>query len=402
MVHGEAQSLGTNVNSGGLDQAGITANDANEGGSLWNGLFGYLESRVTIDLTQRMNQSLRTAIYERFLRSPLALYADQKIGDAVFRVMYDSASIGPVFYRGVLAPIMSVFMFVMAILVLSIQFSNEPVIIVVSILFLPVVAIGSTFFGRALRAQSQAMRESGSNVMAAFEERVAQVQLIKAFGQEARETAVVDAASWQSFRSTLRMIAIIFVSVIVLAPVCTVLIGYGLYYLMMQVVAGRMTLGDIVLLAGYGGMLANPMVIIGSTWASVQASVAGLRRVHSVLDNLAEPVSDGSGDGSQRTHRQPGIQRRRDRLRRDSRVERRHDVDARRRDGCAGGSKRMRQDYAHPFDPAFRRTVGGNDRLRRRRFARRCARHDSRARGIRISKRVAVLNLDRGQHPIRQ
>ncbi len=297
MVHGEAQALGTNVNSGGLDQAGITANDANDGNSLWNGLFGYLESRVTIELTQRMNQSLRTAIYERFLRSPLALYADQKIGDAVFRVMYDSASIGPVFYRAVLAPIMSVFMFVMAIIVLSIQFSNQPVIIVVAILFLPVVAIGSTFFGRALRAQSQSMRESGSDVMAAFEERVAQVQLIKAFGQEARETAAVDAASWQSFRSTLRMLGIFFVIVIVLAPVTCVLIGYSLYYLMMQVVAGRMTLGDIILLAGYGGLLASPMATIGSTWASVQASVAGLRRVHSVLDNLAEPVADGLSDG---------------------------------------------------------------------------------------------------------
>ena len=66
---------------------------------------------------------------------------------------------------------------------------------------------------------------------------------------------------------------------------------------MMQVIAGRMTLGDIVLLAGYGSMLANPMAIIGGTWASIQASVAGLRRVHSVLDNLAEPVSDGRGDG---------------------------------------------------------------------------------------------------------
>jgi ATP-binding cassette subfamily B protein len=296
MVHGEAQALGTNVNSGGLDQAGITANDANDGNSLWNGLFGYLESRVTIELTQRMNQSLRTAIYERFLRSPLALYADQKIGDAVFRVMYDSASIGPVFYRAVLAPIMSVFMFVMAIIVLSFQFSNQPVIIVVAILFLPVVAIGSTFFGRAIRAQSQSMRESGSEVMAAFEERVAQVQLIKAFGQEARETAAVDAASWQSFRSTLRMLGIFFVIVIVLAPVTCVLIGYSLYYLMMQVVAGRMTLGDIILLAGYGGLLASPMATIGSTWASVQASVAGLRRVHSVLDNLAEPVADGLSD----------------------------------------------------------------------------------------------------------
>ena len=297
MVAGDAQSLGTDVASGGLDQAGLTANEANDGGSLWNGLFGYLESRVTIDLTQRMNQSVRTAIYERFLRSPLALYADQKIGDAVFRVMYDSASIGPVFYRGVLAPIMSMLMFVMAIIVLSAQFSDRPVIVVVAILFLPVIAVGSSLFGHLLRTQSQSMRESGSNVMAAFEERVAQVQLIKAFGQESRETAAVDAASWQSYRATLRMLAIFFVLVIVLAPVCAVLIGYSLYYLMTQVIADRMTLGDVVLLGGYASMLANPMATIGGTWASVQASVAGLRRVHSVLDNLAEPIADGRSGG---------------------------------------------------------------------------------------------------------
>jgi ATP-binding cassette subfamily B protein len=293
MIHGDAQSLGTNVNSGGLDQAGITANDANEGGSLWNGLFGYLEACVTIDLTQRMNQSLRTAIYERLLRSPLALYADQKIGDAVFRVMYDSAAIGPVFYRGVLAPVMSLVMFAMAMIVLSRQFSNQPVIVVVALLFLPVVAIASGLFGRLLRDQSQSMRETGSNVMAVFEERVAQVQLIKAFAQESRETATLDAASWESYRSTLRMLGIIFMLLTVVAPASSALIGYALYYLMTQVIAGRMTLGDIVLLASYGGMLANPMSTIGSTWASVQASVAGLRRVHSVLDNLAEPAGYG-------------------------------------------------------------------------------------------------------------
>ena len=402
MVAGDAQSLGTNVNSGGLDQAGMTANDANDGGSLWNGLFGYLESRVTIDLTQRMNQSLRTAIYERFLRSPLALYADQKIGDAVFRVMYDSASIGPVFYRGVLAPIMSVVMFVMAMIVLSLQFSNEPGIIIVAILFLPVIAIGSTLFGRAIRDQSQSMRETGSNVMAAFEERVAQVQLIKAFGQEARETAVVEAASWASYRSTLRMLAIIFVLALVLAPISAALIGYAFYYLMMQVIAGRMTLGDIVLLASYLSMLANPMAIIGSTWASMQGSVAGLRRVHSVLDNLAEPVADGSGGGLDATRQPPGIQRRRSRLRRRDRAQRRHDVDARRRDGRAGGTERMRQDDAHPFDSAVHRTVGGNDCVRRRRFARRRARLDSRARRLRLPERIAVLDFDRGQHPLWQ
>ncbi|MDO8433874.1 MAG: ABC transporter ATP-binding protein [Candidatus Binatus sp.] len=293
MVGDNSGGLNTDVNSGGLDQASMTANDANTGDSLWNGLFGYLEARVTIDLTQRMNQSLRTAIYERFIRSPLALYADQKIGDAVFRVMYDTAAIGPAFYAGVLSPLASILMFAMALLVLSAQFSNQPVIVVIAILFLPVVALGAGVWGRILRSQSQAMRESGSNVMAAFEERIAQVQLIKVFGQEARETAAVDRASWASYRSTFRMIAILFALFIALMPLVGGLLAYVIYYFFMQVIAGRMTLGDVVLLLSYGMMLINPMAVLGSTWAILQLQVAGLRRVHTVLDRLGEPAAIG-------------------------------------------------------------------------------------------------------------
>ena len=300
MVGDRAEGLDTRVDSGGLDQAGSTANNANEGHSEWNGLFGYLETWVTIDLTQRINQSIRIAIYERFLRSPLALYADQKIGDAVFRVMYDSPSVALVFYRGVLAPAASLLIFLMALIVLSAQFSDQPVMIVTAVLFLPVVAIGSGLFARMLRGQSQSMRESGSNAMAVFEERVAQVQLIKAFGQEERETAAVDVASWDSFRSTLKLLAIVGAAIVVLMPLAAALIGYVVYYLFMQVVLGRITLGDITLLAGYGAMLSTPMSVIGATWATLQPEIAGLRRVHSVLDSLGEPKAAGAADGLER------------------------------------------------------------------------------------------------------
>src|SRR5579885_2468271 len=56
MVADRAVELSTEVQSGGLDQAGFTQNDANDGWSLWNGLFGYLETRITLDLTQQITQ----------------------------------------------------------------------------------------------------------------------------------------------------------------------------------------------------------------------------------------------------------------------------------------------------------------------------------------------------------
>jgi ABC-type multidrug transport system fused ATPase/permease subunit len=55
---------------------------------------------------------------------------------------------------------------------------------------------------------------------------------------------------------------------------------------MKEVIAGSMTLGDIVLLGGYGALLAFPMTTLGNTWAAMQLPAAGLRRIHSVLDRL--------------------------------------------------------------------------------------------------------------------
>ncbi|MFZ0658566.1 MAG: ABC transporter ATP-binding protein [Candidatus Binataceae bacterium] len=295
MVGDRSDELVTGVDSGGLDQAGFSQNAANDGWSLWNGLFGYYEVLVTLDLTQRINQGVRTAIYQRFLRSRLGLFADQKLGDAVFRVMHDSASIGAVLYTAVLAPLMSIVMFVMALIVLWVQFPNERVIPVLAALSLPAIAIGAAIFGRWLRDQSQDMRERGSDVMAAFEERLAQVSLIKAFGTENREAGAIDAASWGSFRAALKMLAITIALALVLVPATAALTIGAIYYLMMQVIHHAMTLGDVVLLLSYGAMLSRPAATIGGTWAAVQPAVAGLRRVHSVLDGFAEAPAPPNG-----------------------------------------------------------------------------------------------------------
>jgi len=295
MVGDNTPRLDTRVRGSGLDQAGFTANDANDGWSLWNGLFGYFEAAITLDLTQRINQSARVAIYERFLRSPLALYSDQKIGDAVFRVMHDTASIGAVLYAGVLAPCMALAMFVLAIAVLGIQFRSEPLIPIIAALMLPVIGAGTSMFGGWLRGQSQRMRERGSHVMAAFEERLAHVHLIKAFGNEDNEGRAIDEASWSSYRATLKMILIFSLMFLVLLPPAGALVMITIHHLMLEVVHGRITLGDVVLLGGYLGMLMTPMGVIGGTWAGLQLPVAGLRRIHSVLETPGEP--DAQGDG---------------------------------------------------------------------------------------------------------
>jgi ATP-binding cassette subfamily B protein len=291
----DTQAVDTEVGSGGLDQAGASGGAANNGWSLWNGILGLLETYVTLDLSQRVNQDLRTTIYTRFLRSPLGLYSDQKIGDAVFRVMNDSAGIGEVFYRGLLAPVMSIMTFVCAFIVITTEFADEPMIPIGCALLLPLVAIGGAVFSRVFRDRSQVMREQGSNVMAVFEERLTNVHLIKAYGTEGRETNAVDSASWKSYSATLKLVGFLLAMVAILTPPILLLVMSGLYHLFDQVIDKKITLGDVVLLMTYGGMLANPMGNLGATWADLQTPISGLRRVFSVLDRLDEDQGPREG-----------------------------------------------------------------------------------------------------------
>jgi ABC-type multidrug transport system fused ATPase/permease subunit len=283
--------LDTDTGSGGVDQAGAGGAAANNGWSVWNGLLGWFETWITLDLTQRVNQDLRTAIYARFLRSPMQLYDEQKIGDAVFRVMNDSAGVGEIFYRGVLRPLMALTMFLGALVVITTKFRSEPMIPIGCALVMPLVAIVGAFFGRVFRNRAQTMRERGSDIMATFEERLANVQLIKAFGAEAHETRNVDSASWASYTATLKLVASIALMIAIVAPPILLMIIAGLNHLFGEVIDRRLSLGDVVLILSYMMMLGGPATDLGATWVGLQEPIAGLRRVFSVLDRLNEDVS---------------------------------------------------------------------------------------------------------------
>jgi ATP-binding cassette, subfamily B, bacterial len=287
--------LNTDTGSGGLDQAGASGDAANNGWSAWNGILGWFETQITLDLTQRVNQDLRTAIYKHFLGSPLQLYDEQKIGDAVFRVMNDSAGVGEIFYRGVLRPLMALTMFIGALVVITTKFRGEPMIPIGCALVMPLVAIVGTFFSRVFRSRAQTMRERGSDIMATFEERLANVQLIKAFGAEAHETRNVDSASWASYTATLKLVAFIALMIAIVAPPILLMIIVGLNHLFGEVIDHRLSLGDVVLILSYAMMLGGPATDLGATWVGLQEPIAGLRRVFSVLDR---PNEDVSGDAA--------------------------------------------------------------------------------------------------------
>ena len=90
--------------SSGHDQATRTDNEANAGFSLASGLLGLYDLRFTIRLTQAVNHHYRARLFERIQALPLTTFDDQRIGDAVFRVLYDTPAITSAVYRILFTP----------------------------------------------------------------------------------------------------------------------------------------------------------------------------------------------------------------------------------------------------------------------------------------------------------
>ena len=84
----------------GHDTATRVENRLHGGHSHVGGIYGYIEFKINTRLTQSINHYLRSRLFERIKALPMTTLEDQRIGDSVYRVMYDTPSINMPFYEG--------------------------------------------------------------------------------------------------------------------------------------------------------------------------------------------------------------------------------------------------------------------------------------------------------------
>ncbi|MDX1649845.1 MAG: ABC transporter transmembrane domain-containing protein, partial [Myxococcota bacterium] len=154
----------------GHDQASRTENAANAGFSMASGLLGLFDFRYTIRLTQALNHHYRARLFERIQTLPFSAFDDERIGDAVFRVMIDTPSITEGVYRIVLTPLASAVFGLLVVGLLQALFGSHPVIWMAALAFL-LLSFAATFpFAGMLRRRNLASRQAGSTTTATMEE----------------------------------------------------------------------------------------------------------------------------------------------------------------------------------------------------------------------------------------
>jgi ABC-type multidrug transport system fused ATPase/permease subunit len=279
---------------GGHDQATRTDDEANAGFSLASGLLGLYDLRFTIRLTQAVNHHYRSRLFARIQALPLTTFDDQRIGDAVFRVLYDTPSITSAVYRILFTPAAAGLFALAVVATLRALYGDHPVLWQGGAALLVIAFVVATPFGGALRRRSLAARGAGATATSSLEESLANVLAVQGLGAESHARGQFDRASWGAFKS-FRAQVLLGMGVFLVAAIPTLWIGAHVFgYVAGLVIDGELSRGDFLLLFTYYLMLAFACIELGSLWLRVQGAAAGLSRVFFLMDLPSEAEAAGA------------------------------------------------------------------------------------------------------------
>ncbi len=270
--------------AGGFDRASRSENEANEGESYASGLVGLADALFTIRLTQRLNHHYRSRAFARLERLPLRAFDDESVGDALFRVLYDTPALTQAVYRIALSPLASALFAVLVVLSMSAVFGAHPLLWRVAAALLGISFLATLPFASALRRRSAAARGAGASATATLEEGLHNLLAVQALGAESHERERFGRASWDAFESYRAQIALGMRAFAVAAVPCAALLAYAFFYVGDLVIMGALSRGDFVLLLSYFGLLAFACLDVGALWLRLQDAAAGLSRVFFLMD----------------------------------------------------------------------------------------------------------------------
>ena len=280
--------------SSGHDTQTRTENDANAGFSLAGGLLGWADFRYTLRLTQDLNHHYRARLFERIQSLPMRFFDDERIGDAVYRVMIDTPSITNACYRILLTPIGAPAVIAVSAFGLAATFGSHPALMWSALALAPIALGASLPFAGALRRRSLASRGAGSTTTSTAEEGLAQVLAVQSLGAGGRERSRFDRDSWSSFgayRATVRSGMAAFL--VGLVPGSAVA-GYAFFHSANLVIEGSLSRGDFLVVFAYFVQAAIAAVSLGTLWFDLQGSAAGLERAFALMDLPSEADLPGA------------------------------------------------------------------------------------------------------------
>ena len=273
----------------GHDAATQSEQALSAGGSQTSGIWGLLETLLTIRMTQRLANSLRTSLMGRLTRLEMTTLDDQRIGDSVYRVMYDAPMLPEICYKLTVAPLLLLFGALLSLWMIKYSYGSiAPEIVWLAAALMPMTLLLTAPLSGIARRVNQASRAAGASTTNQIEQSVDNITAVQSLGGSKVESENFADKSKESFKRH-RITFLVDLAAVALSY-AALIIALGLAFILTtdKIIAERLSPGDYAVLAGFFLLLGTNARLAGKYWIELQRNVAAVRRVFFFIDYTTE------------------------------------------------------------------------------------------------------------------
>ena len=273
----------------GHDAATQSEQALSAGGSQTSGIWGLLETLLTIRMTQKLANSLRTSLMGRLTRLEMTTLDDQRIGDSVYRIMYDAPMLPEICYKLTVAPLLLLLGAVFSLWMIQYSYGSiAPEIVWLAAALMPMTLLLTAPLSGIARRVNQASRAAGASTTNQIEQSVDNISAVQSLGGSQVESENFASKSKESFKRH-RVTFLVDLAAVALSY-AALIIALCLAFILTtdKIIAGSLSPGDYAVLTGFFFLLGTNARLAGKYWIELQRNVAAVRRVFFFIDYTTE------------------------------------------------------------------------------------------------------------------
>ncbi len=252
-------------------------------------LFAQIQSLVNTWLRSYVGEHIvlgfRARLLEQGQRLSLSYHDTTGTADTAYRIQHDAQTLQYVAVDGMI-PFVSAAISLVAMVAVTARLDWQLALVALAVS--PVLFILSRTYRRRMRGQARAVKKLESSALQVVQEVLGALRVVKAFGQERRETERFATRAREGLVARLRLALIegrfgLWVGLTTAAGTAAVLfLGVS------HVRAGVLTLGELLMAMSYLAQLYQPLSTISRKAAGLQSYLASAERTFALLDEVPD------------------------------------------------------------------------------------------------------------------
>jgi ATP-binding cassette subfamily B protein/subfamily B ATP-binding cassette protein MsbA len=228
---------------------------------------------------------VRNEVFACLQRLSLRFHQGSKSGDLIYRAAWDTYSFQTLFQQGIVTAVSAVLSLVLMVVVM---WRLNFVLTLVALTVVPLLVLAIKHFGQKMTERGLAAQQADSAVTSFVQHSIVALPLIQSYTREEHEGSAFTARTLAAQEKRLSQHGWELLYWLAIAVVFAIGTAGIIWFGSKQVLAGRLTVGQLIIFLEYLRQLYEPLNQLSHVGATVATATAGTQRVFEILDTPEE------------------------------------------------------------------------------------------------------------------